>query len=113
MGNKLQFQVKLFFLVAFFFIAGGLWWYQLTYVRPAKECEENGNWWYKPERLCATPVRITDLTGRHMDDPDLTTEQGRAQAAAQAMAAAQAKAAAQQGSSAAPPPVRVVAPATK
>jgi hypothetical protein len=81
MGNRTQFQVKIFFLVAFFFIAGGMWVYELYYVKPAKECEAAGKWWYKPGRECATPVRITDLTGRHMDDPDLTTEQGRMQAA--------------------------------
>jgi hypothetical protein len=72
MHNRLQFQVKLGFLVAFFFIAAGLWFYQINYVRPAQECEENGQWWYRPGRQCLTPVRITDLTGRHMDDPDLT-----------------------------------------
>ena len=72
MQNRLQFQVKIGFLIAFFFIASGMWYYQLTYVRPARDCEENGQWWYKPGRQCLTPVRITDITGRHMDDPDLT-----------------------------------------
>jgi hypothetical protein len=102
MGNRLQFQVKLFFLVAFFFIAGGMWYYELNFVKPVKECEAGGNWWYKPGRACLTPVRITDLTGRHMDDPDLTTEQGRAQAAA--LAQAKANAAAQPASTTAAAP---------
>jgi hypothetical protein len=106
MGNRTQFQVKIFFLVAFFFIAGGMWFYELYYVKPAKECEESGKWWYKPGHECATPVKITDLTGRHMDDPDLTSEQGREQAAAQAQAA---QAAAQPPSTVAP----VLSPATK
>jgi hypothetical protein len=104
MGNRTQFQVKIFFLVAFFFIAGGMWFYQLYYVKPARECEAAGKWWYKPGHECATPVRITDLTGRHMDDPDLTTEQGRAQAAYDKAAAAQAAAPAG-------PPVAPVLPA--
>ena len=90
MGNRTQFQVKIFFLVLFFFLSGGLWVYELHFVKPVKECEAVGHWWYKPGHTCLTPVRITDLTGRHMDDPDLTTEQGRAQAAYDKAAAQQA-----------------------
>lgn len=70
--DRIQFQVKIFFLGAFAIICAGLWTYELYYVRPARACEAEGKWWYKPGHQCATPVKITDLTGRHMDDPDLT-----------------------------------------
>ena len=66
---RLQFQVKIFFLVLFAVICAGLWTYQLMYVKPARECEEAGKWWYKPARTCAQPVKISDLTGAHMDEP--------------------------------------------
>jgi hypothetical protein len=66
---RLQFQVKIFFLVLFAVLCGGMWTYQLMYVKPARECEEAGKWWYKPGRQCAQPVKISDLTGAHMDEP--------------------------------------------
>ena len=66
---RLQFQVKIFFLVLFAVICAGLWTYQLMYVKPARECEEAGKWWYRPARQCAQPVKISDLTGAHMDEP--------------------------------------------
>lgn len=72
MNNRIQFQVKIFFLAAFAVICAGMWGYQLYYVKPARECEAAGKWWYKPSRECVHPVKITDLTGRHMDEPDKT-----------------------------------------
>jgi hypothetical protein len=66
---RLQFQVKIFFLALFAVICAGLWTYQLMYVKPARECEESGKWWYKPARQCTQPVKISDLTGAHMDEP--------------------------------------------
>ena len=66
---RLQFQVKIFFLVLFAFICVGLYGYEYFYVKPARECEEAGKWWYRPGRECAQPVKISDITGRHMDEP--------------------------------------------
>jgi len=66
---RLQFQVKIFFLVLFAFLVAGLYGYDYLYVKPARECEEAGKWWYGPNRECAQPVKISDLTGRHMDEP--------------------------------------------
>lgn len=67
--NNIQFQVKIFFLGLFAVITAAMWGYQIYYVKPAQECEEGGKWWYRPTRECVRPVKITDITGRHMDDP--------------------------------------------
>ena len=67
--NSLTFKIKIFFVVLFAFATAGLYGYEYYWVRPAKECEESGRWWYGPERVCGVPVKISDMTGRHMEEP--------------------------------------------
>jgi hypothetical protein len=51
--------------------------YHVMWVRPAEACEKSRKWWDPKHRVCATPVLISDITGRTIEDK-------RAEAAAKA-----------------------------
>lgn len=51
--------------------------YQIMWANPAEACEKARKWWDAKHRVCATPVLISDITGRTIEDK-------RAEAAARA-----------------------------
>lgn len=57
-------RLKLLFLVLFAIGAVGIWAYQIFYVWPAHRCDEQGRWWDRKGRVCATPIYIPSITGR-------------------------------------------------
>jgi hypothetical protein len=42
--------------------------YQVMWANPAAACEKNRDWWDAKHRVCATPVLISDITGRTIQD---------------------------------------------
>lgn len=62
--NRTIDRLKLIFLGVFFLGAAGAWAYQILWVKPAKECENQQRWWDPETRTCATPLYIPALTGR-------------------------------------------------
>lgn len=61
-------RAKLFFLGLFAILSVALAVWQLVWVIPGKRCTESGKWWDNDQRVCATPVLISDLTGRTIQD---------------------------------------------
>ena len=59
-------RIGLGFLIAFFLISGGLLAYDVFFVWPVKACEEHGHWWDEQDRICAVPVPLSVITGRHI-----------------------------------------------
>ena len=59
-------RIGIGFLVAFFVISGGLLAYDVFFVWPIKACEEHGHWWDEQDHICAVPVPLSVLTGRHI-----------------------------------------------
>jgi hypothetical protein len=57
-------RLKLLFLVLFAIGTVGIWAYQIFYVWPAHRCDEQGRWWDRKGRVCATPIYIPSITGR-------------------------------------------------
>jgi len=57
-------RLKLIFLGLFALGCAGVWAYQILWVWPAQRCEDSGAWWDREHRVCATPIAITDITGR-------------------------------------------------
>ena len=91
--SRLAFQIKIFFLILFAAITAGLYAYHFIWVKPGLECEKAGRWWYNETRECGIPVRISDITGRHMEDM-APTQSAPAQAVTSAPAGPAAPAAA-------------------
>lgn len=42
--------------------------YQIMWANPAEACEKAHKWWDAKHRVCATPVLISDITGRTIQD---------------------------------------------
>lgn len=57
-------------LIVATFVAQTLWW------DPAKACERKGAWWDNSTRTCATPVVLSDITGRPSKDVKVPTKPG-------------------------------------
>lgn len=51
-------RLKLVFLGIFAFSCAGVWAYQLMVIAPARECEANGNWWDRDNRVCGVVVDV-------------------------------------------------------
>ena len=53
---------------AFFaaFLIGAAWsaYHSFWVVKPRQDCERGGGWWDGEERICATPIDISRITGR-------------------------------------------------
>ncbi|HEY8614983.1 hypothetical protein [Phenylobacterium sp.] len=61
-------RLMLVFLGVFALLSIGVVVWQVGWVRPMKECEAARKWWDHAERVCATPVLISDITGRTIQD---------------------------------------------
>lgn len=66
--NPMVQRAKLVFLVLFAVLSAALTVWQLGWVIPEKRCLSANKWWDNSQRVCATPVLISDLTGRTIQD---------------------------------------------
>ena len=62
--NRTIDRLKIIFLGVFAVGVVAIWSYQIFWVWPAKQCEQQHRWWDGATRTCATPLYIPDLTGR-------------------------------------------------
>jgi hypothetical protein len=63
-------RLKLIFLGVFALLVVGVVIWQVWWVAPQKRCEAQHKWWDHGQRVCATPVLISDITGRTIQDKD-------------------------------------------
>jgi hypothetical protein len=61
-------RLKLIFIGIFVVMVIGVIVWQVGWIMPAKKCEGAHKWWDSGERVCATPVLISDITGRTIQD---------------------------------------------
>jgi len=72
-------RLKLIFIGLFVAAAIGVGVWQVWWVMPAQKCEkELKKWWDPVERVCATPVLISDITGRVITDEKALAEAKKA-----------------------------------
>jgi len=67
-------RLKLVFLGVFLVvnIAIGVW--EFGWELPRQNCEKAHKWWDNAERACGTPVLVSDITGRMIDNPQAKVE---------------------------------------
>lgn len=78
--NRTIDRLKLIFLAAFAILSAGTFAYHIGWVWPGQKCEEAGDWWDWRSRTCASPVLISDITGRVIKN-DETRNAAKADAA--------------------------------
>ena len=61
-------RLKLIFVGLFVVAVIGVVVWQVGWEGPRRECEAQRKWWDHGERVCATPVLISDITGRTIQD---------------------------------------------
>jgi hypothetical protein len=72
-------RLKLIFLVIFGALSVAAVIYHFYWLRPAQKCEiEQRKWWDAQRRVCATPVLISDITGRTIADKAAEAEAKKA-----------------------------------
>lgn len=71
-------RLKLIFLAIFAVSAVAVLVYHVGWVWPAQRCEADHKWWDSRGRVCATPVLISDITGRTIEDKQAEAETRRA-----------------------------------
>jgi len=82
-------RLKLIFIGLFVVAAIGVGVWQFWWVMPAQKCEkEQKKWWDPVERVCATPVLVSDITGRVITDEKALAEAKKAIGREQPKAAA-------------------------
>lgn len=79
MGSLID-KLKWGFLAAFVVACAGVAAYQWWWVRPAERCEQSKRWWDAETRTCASPVFLSDITGRRTDAPRSPDEVAAARA---------------------------------
>jgi hypothetical protein len=62
--------------------------WQFGWVVPRERCEQAHKWWDGGQRVCATPILTSDITGRLIDNPQARQEALRAVGRLPAKAAA-------------------------
>ena len=85
-------RIVLLFVAVFVVAIGGVVAWQVGWAIPAKKCAEARKWWDPGERVCATPILVSDITGRVITDKKALEEARRAVGRAKAPAAAAEKA---------------------
>ena len=63
-------RLKLIFIALFVVAAIGVGVWQVGWDMPRRKCEAVHKWWDSGERVCATPVLISDITGRTIQDKE-------------------------------------------
>ena len=71
-------RLKLIFLAVFVLAAVGVGVWQVGWIMPQKKCEAAHKWWDPDGRVCATPVLVSDITGRVITDEKALAEAKRA-----------------------------------
>jgi hypothetical protein len=71
-------RLKLIFIAVFALAVVGVVVWQIGWAIPAKKCGEAKKWWDPGERVCATPVLISDITGRVITDEKALAEAKKA-----------------------------------
>jgi hypothetical protein len=72
-------RLKLIFLVVFGALSAAAVIYHFYWLRPAQRCEiEQRKWWDAERRVCATPVLVSDITGRMIKDKAAEAEARKA-----------------------------------
>jgi hypothetical protein len=72
-------RLKLIFIGLFVVTVIGVGVWQFWWVMPAQKCEkELKKWWDPVERVCATPVLVSDITGRVITDAEALAEAKKA-----------------------------------
>ena len=79
--QRTLFRLKILFLVLFLIGTAGSIAYHLMWVLPSRECAQRGGWWAPRSRVCATPIDITEITGRARGAPAAAQPAGRPQPA--------------------------------
>ena len=67
-NDRLLFNLKVVFIMLFIVSIFGVLYDQDHWVKPGQACEKEGRWWSAMTRECGIPIKISDITGRHMDD---------------------------------------------
>lgn len=57
------------FVGVFFVINVAVMVYQFGWVQPREKCEAANKWWDGGQRVCATPILTSDVTGRVIKNP--------------------------------------------
>ena len=78
--NRTIDRLKLIFLGLFIVLSAGTLVYHVGCVWPGQKCEEAGDWWDWRSRTCASPILISDITGRVIKN-DETRNAAKADAA--------------------------------
>jgi hypothetical protein len=71
-------RLKLIFMCLFVVAAIGVTIWQVGWIIPQKNCEKAHKWWDRGERVCATPVLVSDITGRVITDEKALAEAKKA-----------------------------------
>ena len=72
-------RLKVIFIAVFALAVVGVVVWQIWWVQPARHCEvELKKWWDPDQRVCATPVLVSDITGRVITDEKALAEAKRA-----------------------------------
>jgi hypothetical protein len=79
--NRTIDALRIVFFGIFLLGSAGAFVYHQVWTKPGQACEKAGKWWDARHRVCATPVMISDITGR-------TPQDRQAEAAARAAIAA-------------------------
>ena len=57
-------RLKYGFFALFLFGSAASAYHAIYVVKPRQDCQRKGGWWDRFEKVCATPVDITQFTGR-------------------------------------------------
>jgi hypothetical protein len=71
-------RLKLIFLGIFLLANAAMLVWQFGWVVPRENCEKAHKWWDGDQRVCATPILTSDITGRVIDNPKAKEEALRA-----------------------------------
>jgi len=67
--NRTLNRLKLIFLGVFGVALAGVLVWQVGWAAPQRKCEKDEKrWWDHGQRVCATPILVSDITGRTIQD---------------------------------------------
>ena len=72
--NRTIDRLKIIFLVIFAVANVGILVWEFGWELPAQKCSESHKWWDGYQRVCATPVLTSDITGRMITDEKARAE---------------------------------------
>ncbi|MCR5878420.1 hypothetical protein [Phenylobacterium sp. J367] len=71
-------RLMLIFVGVFAVLCIGVAVWQVGWVMPMKKCSAAHKWWDHSERVCATPILVSDITGRVITDEKALAEAKKA-----------------------------------